>query len=163
VDFQIQVITLSVSDVDQAADFYTRRAGFTLDVDYRPAPGFRVVQLTPPGSACSVQLGAGLTGAPPGSARGTFLAVADIEAARAELTARGVRSARSGTSHPSRPGQARKQPAKRPRPPPARERPAPVRPVTAAAAMPLSHRSLVGRRASAKSGRPTGSHVGNRR
>ena len=90
-DYQLQVITLSVSDVDEAAAFYTRQAGFTLDVDYHPVPGFRVVQLTPPGSACSVQLGAGLTDAAPGSARATCLVVADIEAARAELVARGVK------------------------------------------------------------------------
>jgi len=89
-DYLIQVITLSVTDVDKAAAFYTRRAGFTLDVDYHPAPGFRVVQLTPPGSACSIQFGTGLTGADPGSARATCLAVTDIEAARRELTARGV-------------------------------------------------------------------------
>jgi catechol 2,3-dioxygenase-like lactoylglutathione lyase family enzyme len=90
-DYQLQVITLSVSDVDEAAAFYTRQAGFTLDVDYHPVPGFRVVQLTPPGSACSVQLGAGLTDAAPGSARATCLAVTDIEAARAKLIARGVK------------------------------------------------------------------------
>jgi catechol 2,3-dioxygenase-like lactoylglutathione lyase family enzyme len=90
-DYQLQVITLAVSDVDEAAAFYTRQAGFTLDVDYHPVPGFRVVQLTPPGSACSVQLGAGLTDAAPGSARATYLAVTDIEAARAELIGRGVK------------------------------------------------------------------------
>ena len=89
-DCQLQVITLAVSDVDRAATFYTQQAGFTLDVDYHPGPGFRVVQLTPPGSACSVQIGIGLTDAPPGSARGTSLVVTDIEAARKELTGRGV-------------------------------------------------------------------------
>ena len=88
--YQLQVITLSVSDVDKAAAFYTQQAGFTLDVDYHPAPGFRVVQLTPPGSACSVQIGTGLTDAPPGSTRATYLAVTDIEAAHRELTGRGV-------------------------------------------------------------------------
>lgn len=90
-DYQLQVITLSVSDVDEAAAFYTRQAGFTLDIDYHPVPGFHVVQLTPPGSACSVQLGAGLTDAAPGSARATYLTVTDIEAARAELIARGIK------------------------------------------------------------------------
>jgi catechol 2,3-dioxygenase-like lactoylglutathione lyase family enzyme len=89
-DYQLQVVTLSVNDVDKAVAFYTERAGFTLDVDYHPTPGFRVVQLTPPGSACSVQIGVGLTDAPPGSARTTYLAVTDIEAAHRELTARGV-------------------------------------------------------------------------
>jgi catechol 2,3-dioxygenase-like lactoylglutathione lyase family enzyme len=90
VEYQIQVVTLPVSDVDAAKTFYAEQAGFTLDVDYHPAPGFRVVQLTPPGSACSVQFGAGLTDAPPGSARATLLAVTDLEAARTELSLRGV-------------------------------------------------------------------------
>ena len=89
-EYQLQVITLSVSDVDKATAFYTRQAGFALDVDYHPASDFRVVQLTPPGSACSVQIGTGLTDAPPGSARATCLVVTDIEAARRELTGRGV-------------------------------------------------------------------------
>jgi catechol 2,3-dioxygenase-like lactoylglutathione lyase family enzyme len=90
-DYQIQVITVPVTDVDQAVAFYTQQAGFTLDVDYHPATHFRVVQLTPPGSARSVQIGAGLTDAPPGSARATYLAVTGIEAARQELTARAVK------------------------------------------------------------------------
>jgi catechol 2,3-dioxygenase-like lactoylglutathione lyase family enzyme len=89
-DCQLQVVTLPVSDVDKAKVFYTRQAGFTLDVDYHPATGFRVVQFTPPGSACSVQIGTGLTDAAPGTVRNTYLAVTDIEAARTELTARGV-------------------------------------------------------------------------
>ena len=89
-NYELQVITLPVSDVDKAAAFYTQQAGFTLDVDYHPAPGFRVVQLTPPGSACSIQIGAALTDAPPGSARATYLVVTDIEAAHQELAARGV-------------------------------------------------------------------------
>lgn len=70
--------------------FYTDQAGFVLDVDYRPSEDFRVVQLTPPGSACSAQIGVGLTDAPPGSARGMYLVVNDIEAARQELLERGV-------------------------------------------------------------------------
>ena len=90
-DYKIEVITLSVTDVDRAREFYTQQAGFSLDVDYRPAGTFRVVQLTPPGSACSVQIGAGLTNGPPGSARATCLAVTDIEAACRELTGRGVK------------------------------------------------------------------------
>jgi catechol 2,3-dioxygenase-like lactoylglutathione lyase family enzyme len=98
-DYQLQVITLPVSDVDQAAAFYTQRAGFILDVDYHPAPGFRVVQLTPPGSACSIQIGAGLTDAPPGSSRAVCLAVTDIQAAHQEFTARGVTV--SGIRHKS--------------------------------------------------------------
>jgi catechol 2,3-dioxygenase-like lactoylglutathione lyase family enzyme len=88
---RIEVITIPVSDVDHALAFYTEQAGFRLDVDYHPVSGFRVVQLTPPGSACSVQVGAGLTDAAPGSVRGTYLAVTDIEAAHRELTGRGVK------------------------------------------------------------------------
>ena len=98
-DYQLQVVTLSVSDVDKSAAFYTEQAGFTLDVDYHPVPGFRVVQLTPPGSACSIQIGRALTDASPGSARATYLAVTDIEAARAEFIARGVQI--SGIRHKS--------------------------------------------------------------
>ena len=89
-DCQLQVVTLPVSDVDKAKAFYTQQAGFTLDVDYYPATGFRVVQFTPPGSACSVQIGTGLTDAAPGTVRNTYLAVTDIEAARTELTEGGV-------------------------------------------------------------------------
>ena len=98
-DYLLQVITLAVSDVDKAAAFYAQQAGFTPDVDYHPASDFRVVQLTPPGSACSIQIGVGLTDAPPGSARATYLAVTDIEAARKELTGRGVTV--SGIRHKS--------------------------------------------------------------
>jgi catechol 2,3-dioxygenase-like lactoylglutathione lyase family enzyme len=65
--YSIEVLVLPVSDVDQARDFYTEKAGFTLDVDYQPTDDFRVVQLTPPGSACSIQIGMGLTDATPGS------------------------------------------------------------------------------------------------
>ncbi len=97
--YRIQVITLSVSDVDKAAAFYIRQAGFTLDVDYHPASDFRVVQLTPPGSACSVQIGVGLTDVAPGSARNTYLAVTNIEAAHRELAERGVTV--SGIRHKS--------------------------------------------------------------
>jgi catechol 2,3-dioxygenase-like lactoylglutathione lyase family enzyme len=89
-DHRLEVVTLAVTDVDKATAFYTQKAGFALDVDYHPTSDFRVVQLTPPGSACSVQIGVGLTDAPPGSARTTYLAVADIEAARRELAERGV-------------------------------------------------------------------------
>ena len=89
-DYQLQVLTLPVSDVDKAKAFYTQQAGFTLDVDYHPGSDFRVVQLTPPGSACSIQFGPGLTDAPPGSGRASYLAVTDIEAAHRELTGRGV-------------------------------------------------------------------------
>jgi glycine cleavage system H protein len=90
-DYEIQVVTVPVRDVDQALEFYTQQAGFVLDVDYHPISGFRVVQLTPRGSACSVQIGTGLTDATPGSVRASYLAVTDIEAACRELRERGVR------------------------------------------------------------------------
>lgn len=89
-DYRIEVITLPVSDVDRARRFYVEQLGFALDVDYQPNDRFRVVQLTPPGSACSVQLGVGLTDAAPGSARTTYLVVTDIQAAHRELTVRGA-------------------------------------------------------------------------
>ncbi len=88
-DCQIQVITIPVRDLDDAKAFYTRQAGFTLDVDYHPVPGFRVVQLTPPGSTCSIQLA--LAGGPAGPGSSVFLVVTDIEAAGRELTKRGVK------------------------------------------------------------------------
>ena len=83
---------LPVTDLDRAKAFYTDQAGFTLDVDVSPAEGVRVVQLTPPGSSCSIMLSTGLAQAdmPAGSLRGLHLVVADIEAARSELVGRGV-------------------------------------------------------------------------
>ncbi len=89
-DFKLELVLLPVSDVDRAKVFYTEKVGFNLDVDHQPSDEFRVVQMTPPGSACSVTIGKGLTDAAPGSVRGTHLVVADIEAARAELVERGV-------------------------------------------------------------------------
>jgi catechol 2,3-dioxygenase-like lactoylglutathione lyase family enzyme len=89
-DYKLEVVLVPVSDVDRAKDFYVEKCGFALDVDHRPSDDFRVVQITPPGSACSLTIGIGLTDAAPGSYRGTHLVVADIEAARAELVGRGV-------------------------------------------------------------------------
>ena len=89
-DFRLELVLLPVSDVDRAKEFYVERCGFLLDVDHRPSESFRVVQFTPPGSACSLTVGVGLTEAAPGSYRGTHLVVDDIEAARAELVGRGV-------------------------------------------------------------------------
>jgi len=86
----VEVITLPVSDVDRALHFYVDRVGFALDVDYAPTDAFRVVQLTPPGSRCSIQLGKGLTDAPAGSVRNTYLLVSDLETTRAGLLERGV-------------------------------------------------------------------------
>jgi len=88
--FSVEVITLPVSDVERALRFYVHQVGFTLDVDYSPNDVFRVVQLTPPGSSCSIQIGRGLTDAPVGSVRNIYLVVTDIEAARSGLLGRGV-------------------------------------------------------------------------
>jgi catechol 2,3-dioxygenase-like lactoylglutathione lyase family enzyme len=89
--FSVEVITLPVSDVERALRFYVDQAGFTLDVDYCPNKAFRVVQLTPPGSSCSIQIGIGLTDAPVGSFRNAYLVVTDLEAARSSLLERGVK------------------------------------------------------------------------
>ncbi|MFJ9558836.1 VOC family protein [Streptomyces fuscichromogenes] len=88
-DLKLEVVVLPVSDVDQAKAFY-EKAGFRLDVDYATDESFRVVQLTPPGSQCSILFGVGVTTAAPGSMRGLHLVVPDIEAAHAELVGRGV-------------------------------------------------------------------------
>jgi catechol 2,3-dioxygenase-like lactoylglutathione lyase family enzyme len=87
---RVEVITLPVSDVDRALRFYVDQLGFALDVDYAPTDAFRVAQLTPPGSSCSIQLGTGLTDAPAGSLRNTVLVVTDLQAAREKLLSRGV-------------------------------------------------------------------------
>ena len=86
----IEVITLRVSDIERALRFYVDQVGFTLDVDYSPNDAFRVVQLTPPGSKCSIQIGKGLTDAPVGSLRDVYLVVTDLEAARNRLLESGV-------------------------------------------------------------------------
>ena len=88
--FSVEVITVPVSDVERALRFYVDQVGFTLDVDYSPSDAFRVVQLTPPGSNCSIQIGNGLTDAPTGSLRNVYLVVTDLEAARSRLRDRGV-------------------------------------------------------------------------
>jgi catechol 2,3-dioxygenase-like lactoylglutathione lyase family enzyme len=90
-DLPVEVITLPVSDVDRALRFYADQVGFGLDVDYAPRSGFRVVQLTPPGSSCSIQLGTGVTDAAPGSAHHTYLVVNDLETVRADLVERGLK------------------------------------------------------------------------
>jgi len=89
--FSAEVITLPVRDVDRALRFYVDQVGFTLDVDYSPNDTFRVVQLTPSGSNCSIQIGKGLTDAPVGSLRNVYLVVTDLEAARSRLVERGVK------------------------------------------------------------------------
>ena len=89
VAMKFEVVVIPVSDVDRAKEFYTN-LGWRLDADFRFDNGFRIVQFTPPGSGCSVQFGAKITSAEPGSAQGLYLIVSDIETARKELVARGI-------------------------------------------------------------------------
>jgi catechol 2,3-dioxygenase-like lactoylglutathione lyase family enzyme len=87
-DFKLELVIIPVTDVDRAKDFYAEKAGFRLDVDHRAGEDFRIVQFTPPGSACSVTLMRNPDAA--GSLQGLHLVVDDIDEARAELTGRGV-------------------------------------------------------------------------
>ena len=91
-DMKLELVPIPVTDVDRAKAFYTEQLGFVADVDVQPADGVRVVQLTPPGSACSIGMGTGLAAyeAAPGTVRGLHLVVDDVEKARAELLGRGV-------------------------------------------------------------------------
>ena len=89
-DWKLELVLLPVTDVDRAKTFYSEKLGFHVDVDHHPSDEFRVVQLTPPGSACSISIGIGITQAAPGSVQGLHLVVTDIEAASAELAERGV-------------------------------------------------------------------------
>jgi catechol 2,3-dioxygenase-like lactoylglutathione lyase family enzyme len=86
----IELVAIPVSDVDRAKAFYTEQAGFVADHDHTVSPEIRFVQLTPPGSACSIALGTGIVDTPPGSVQGMQLVVSNIHAARAELLERGV-------------------------------------------------------------------------
>jgi catechol 2,3-dioxygenase-like lactoylglutathione lyase family enzyme len=88
-DMKLEVVVIPVSDVDRAKDFYGK-LGWRLDADFVVSEAFRAVQFTPPGSPCSIHFGKGVTPAAPGAARGLFLVVSDIEAARADLIARGA-------------------------------------------------------------------------
>jgi catechol 2,3-dioxygenase-like lactoylglutathione lyase family enzyme len=88
-DWKLELVAIPVSDVDRAKDFYTEKAGFTLDHDITVSDETRFLQLTPPGSACSIPLGTGISDAPLGSARAQIV-VSDIQTARAELVERGV-------------------------------------------------------------------------
>jgi catechol 2,3-dioxygenase-like lactoylglutathione lyase family enzyme len=89
-DWKLEVVVVPVSDVDRAKRFYSEQVGFVVDVDHVAGDNFRVVQLTPPGSACSVSIGKGLVESEPGSLKGLQLVVSDINAARAHLVERGV-------------------------------------------------------------------------
>jgi catechol 2,3-dioxygenase-like lactoylglutathione lyase family enzyme len=88
-DYKLELVAVPVSDVDRAKDFYVQ-AGFNADHDHRVSDDLRFVQLTPPGSACSIAIGTGLTTAEPGSVQGLQVVVEDIEAAHADLSGRGI-------------------------------------------------------------------------
>ena len=89
-DWKLELVPIPVSDVDRAKAFYTEKAGFHADHDHTVSEQIRFVQLTPPGSACSITFGLGIVDTPPGSVKGLTLVVTDIDAARAELLERGV-------------------------------------------------------------------------
>jgi catechol 2,3-dioxygenase-like lactoylglutathione lyase family enzyme len=89
-DMKLEVVPIPVRDVDAAKDFYTTQVGFHLDHDARPGETMRIVQMTPPGSACSVVIGEGLPLGEPGSVKGVQLVVEDLDAVRSELAGRGV-------------------------------------------------------------------------
>ncbi len=89
-DFKLELVVVPVSDVDRAKAFYAEKLGFTVDVDHKASEAFRVVQLTPPGSACSITIGVGVSKVTPGTYQGLHLVVTDIVAARALLVERGV-------------------------------------------------------------------------
>ncbi len=100
-DMELEVVVVPVSDVDRAKQFY-KDLGWREDVDFVTSADFRIVQLTPPGSACSIQFGTGISAARPGSAQGLYLVVPDVEAARRELLDRGA--AVSDVFHEKGPG-----------------------------------------------------------
>ena len=89
-EFKLELVCVPVSDVDRAKQFYTEKVGFTLDHDHQVNDDLRFVQITPPGSGCSISIGTGLTTMTPGSIEGLQVVVTDIEAAHAELSGRGV-------------------------------------------------------------------------
>ncbi|NUL45507.1 glyoxalase [Cellulosimicrobium funkei] len=89
-DMKIELVAIPVTDVDRAKSFYVDQVGFTADHDYVLSPELRFVQLTPPGSACSIVLGTGITEMAPGSQQGVQMVIEDADAARAELVSRGV-------------------------------------------------------------------------
>jgi len=89
-DWKLELVSVPVTDVDRAKAFYVDQVGFNADHDHQVSPEMRFVQLTPPGSACSIAIGSGIVDTEPGSVRGLQLVVPDIEAARAHLRERGV-------------------------------------------------------------------------
>ena len=110
-DWKIEVVTVPVSDQDRAIDFYVGKVGFALDIDFRVDDEVRLVQLTPPGSACSIHLSTPGMGMEAGSLSGVFLVVPDVLAAHAELTERGVEAGEvlvfnDGAYRPAREGES---------------------------------------------------------
>jgi catechol 2,3-dioxygenase-like lactoylglutathione lyase family enzyme len=110
VDWKIEVVTIPVSDIERARKFYAEKVGFEVDIDHKVSEDVRLVQLTPPGSACSIHLGIGTVDMEPGSMDGLFLVVRDVRAARAHLTGRGVEVGElqifdDGTYRPAREGE----------------------------------------------------------
>jgi len=91
-DWKIELVAIPVADVDRAKAFYVDQVGFHADHDHQVNEGLRFVQLTPPGSACSVVMGTGITEMPPGSQKGVQIVVSDVEAARKQLMERGVQA-----------------------------------------------------------------------
>jgi predicted enzyme related to lactoylglutathione lyase len=89
-DYKLELVPVPVTDVDRAKAFYTEQAGFDADHDHRVSDEVRFVQLTPPGSGCSIALGSGIVDSEPGSVKGLQLVVSDVDAAHAELSGRGV-------------------------------------------------------------------------
>ncbi len=109
IELRLEVVVVPVSDVDHAKTFYTEKLGFNADVDQQVSEEMRVVQLTPPGSACSVTIGTGMAAMEPGSLKGLQLIVSDIRKARAHLAGRGVEISEvqvfdSGSPRPIREG-----------------------------------------------------------
>ena len=110
-DWKLEVVTIPVSDLDRARDFYAEKIGFNVDIDHQVSDDIRFVQLTPAGSACSIHLGPGTERLKPGSMEGLFLVVADVKAARETLAERGVEVSEvrvfdSGEYRPSREGES---------------------------------------------------------
>ena len=89
-DFKLELVPIPVADVDRAKAFYSEKVGFVIDLDHQPTEAIRIVQLTPPGSGCSIMVGRGTIRTAPGSVQGLQLVVDDIEAAHDELAGRGV-------------------------------------------------------------------------
>jgi catechol 2,3-dioxygenase-like lactoylglutathione lyase family enzyme len=89
-DWKIELVGIPVSDVERAKSFYTEQVGFVLDHDHQVSDDLRFIQLTPPGSACSITIGVGVIDTPPGSVQGVQMVVSDIQAAHDELASRGV-------------------------------------------------------------------------